>query len=170
MLIVLALAETIRYLKIDWLGVRLQELQELFIDEKDQSSKLVLSHIYLLIGFSVPIWISDYDQFNLGQLSGVITVGIGDSFASLIGSRYGRHKLPGLSKKSLEGSIGLVVSILVALMALGGLGLFDLYATRNVFLILALVGITSFTEAYTNDNDNLILPLIAYPFLKSLQI
>lgn len=70
-------------------------MTSLFIDEKDSSSKLILSHIYLLVGLSLPLWISDINTFNLCQLSGLITVGIGDSFASLIGSRFGKHKLPG---------------------------------------------------------------------------
>jgi len=30
----------------------------LFLDEKDKSSKLVLSHIYLLLGIFYPFWIS----------------------------------------------------------------------------------------------------------------
>ena len=31
----------------------------LFLDEKDISSKLILSHVYLLIGLSYPLWISN---------------------------------------------------------------------------------------------------------------
>jgi dolichol kinase len=168
MLIVLVLAETIRYQKIGWLGERIQDLQALFIDEKDLRSELVLSHVYLLIGFSVPIWISDFGQFNLAQLSGLLTVGVGDSFASLIGSRYGRHRLPGSSKKSLEGSLGLVFSMLLVLLALAGLGFFDPFRLKSVLLVLGLLGFTAFTEAYTNDNDNLVLSIVAYPFLNSL--
>lgn len=34
-------------------------------------------------------------EFNPAELSGLITVGIGDSFASLVGSKYGRHRYPG---------------------------------------------------------------------------
>jgi dolichol kinase len=29
-------------------------------------------------------------------MSGLLTVGIGDSFASIIGSKYGKHKIPGI--------------------------------------------------------------------------
>jgi hypothetical protein len=33
----------------------------MFVDEKDSSSKLILSHIYLLVGFSFPVWASNFD-------------------------------------------------------------------------------------------------------------
>ena len=59
----------------------------------------------MLVGLSFPLWISNFEIFNLGQLSGLITVGVGDSFASLIGSRFGRHKLPGRYSRYSIGSI-----------------------------------------------------------------
>ena len=36
----------------------------MFVDEKDSSSKLILSHIYLLIGFSYPLWVSNFKGIN----------------------------------------------------------------------------------------------------------
>merc|ERR1719468_123391 len=168
MLIVLVLFEAIRYYKIGQIGEYVENMTSLFIDEKDSNSKLILSHIYLLVGLSFPLWISDIKSFNLCHLSGLITVGIGDSFASLIGSRLGKHKLPGCDKKSVEGSIGLILSELITLLVLAETGFIDLFNTFNILLILTFLILTSFIEAYTNDNDNLILPIVAYPILNLL--
>lgn len=170
MLIVLVLCEIIRYHKIGVLSGYIEDISSVFIDEKDSKSKLVLSHIYLLVGLSFPLWISNFEIFNLGQLSGLITVGVGDSFASLIGSRFGKHKLPGSKKKSLEGSLGLIFSELFVLLVLAELGLFDPFNLSNIASTSCFLLITAFVEAYTNDNDNLILPIVAYPFLKSLAV
>jgi hypothetical protein len=37
----------------------IQQIMNLFLDEKDTKSNLILSHIYLLVGFSLPFWISN---------------------------------------------------------------------------------------------------------------
>ena len=57
-----------------------------FKDEKDQGD-LVLTNIYLLAGVSLPLWLSaDLSNDNpLTLLSGVLSIGIGDAFASIIG-------------------------------------------------------------------------------------
>ena len=141
----------------------------MFVDEKDSSSKLILSHIYLLIGFSYPLWVSNFKEFNIAQMSGLITVGIGDSFASLIGSRYGKHKIPGCNKKSLEGSFALLFSQIFIFLILYYLNLFS-SDLKNIVLISICAVSTSIIEAITIDNDNIILPIIAYSFLKFLTI
>jgi dolichol kinase len=49
---------------------------------------------------------------RLAQLSGIISVGVGDSAASIVGSKIGTLKWPG-SKRTLEGSIaGLIAQFL----------------------------------------------------------
>ena len=61
MLILLALVEIIRYFNMGKLGNIINYLLQLFVDEKDREGKLILSHIYLLIGLSLPLWISPSD-------------------------------------------------------------------------------------------------------------
>ena len=92
-----------------------------FRDEKD-SGILTLTHIYLLIGCSAPLWLSSSsssitNESKLLLASGVITVGIGDSFASIGGYYFGAHKWPN-SSKSYEGTLCSFVSQLMALVLL----------------------------------------------------
>ena len=48
----------IRYYKIGIVGRIIQDSMVIFLDEKDQNSTLILSHIHLLIGLSYPLWLS----------------------------------------------------------------------------------------------------------------
>ncbi|CAF4036548.1 unnamed protein product, partial [Rotaria sp. Silwood1] len=59
----------------------------MYEDEKDTGSMMV-SHLFLIIGLSYPVWLAD-DNRRLAQLSGIISVGIGDSIASIVGSKIG---------------------------------------------------------------------------------
>jgi hypothetical protein len=49
----------VRYMRIGMISNIIQEIMNLFLDEKDTKSNLILSHIYLLLGFSFPFWISN---------------------------------------------------------------------------------------------------------------
>ena len=60
MLILLLLIELIRYYQIGRLSVIINDTMNLFVDDKDSSGELILSHIYLLIGLSLPIWLSNF--------------------------------------------------------------------------------------------------------------
>lgn len=60
--------KTIRYHKIGKIGVMISDTMNLFVDEKDSDSKLILSHIYLLVGFSFPLWVSNING-NISSLN-----------------------------------------------------------------------------------------------------
>ena len=151
-LAVQVLLEYIRAFQIGPIATYLDQAFEIFIDEKD-SGKLILTNIYLLAGASLPLWLSpDLSQINsLILLSGVISIGIGDSAASIVGSKYGQIKLPG-SSKTLEGTLASILAQTVFI-----------YFCYNLSLGLLLsVSLVSFVEALTNQVDNIVLPLIMY--------
>ena len=100
----------------------------------------------------------------MAELSGFLTVGVGDSFASIFGSALGKHKLFG-SKKSLEGTMALIFSQLVVFFILSHFGLVNFDDGNNVLYAGISLILSGYAEAFTTDNDNLILPLVVYPFL-----
>lgn len=95
------LMETIRIIKLPPLYPVLNKSVESFIDEKD-AGLVALTPIYLLVGCSLPLWIhpcpcdlTDSAGFEiLPLLAGVISVGFGDTAASIVGSKFGRIPWP----------------------------------------------------------------------------
>ncbi|KAJ5923586.1 hypothetical protein N7454_008831 [Penicillium verhagenii] len=103
-----------------------------YVDGRDHRGPVIISHIFLLIGCSIPLWLSlsdlarnddgpwmgwDVPARDVSMVSGVICVGMGDAAASLIGRRYGRLKWFWGGGKSLEGSVAFVVAVSVGLLA-----------------------------------------------------
>jgi dolichol kinase len=62
---------------------------------------------------------------RLAQLSGIISVGIGDSLASIIGSKIGTRKWPG-TKRTLEGSLGGLIAQFIFIACLWYLGMYNM--------------------------------------------
>ena len=159
-LIIFINIECLRVNNIGTLSIILNNALLRFTDAKDQGS-LILAHIYLLIGVFLPLWIT-YDLKSAPKLlllTGVISVGIGDSLASIIGSRYGHTRWPYSPGKSVEGTIASVIAQMafVNLLAYGNL----LHNVNSLKTLLPIIA-TALLEAHTTQVDNIILPLSMY--------
>ncbi|KAI1170125.1 hypothetical protein F4777DRAFT_136998 [Nemania sp. FL0916] len=166
-----------------------------YIDGRDLRGPIVISHIFLLIGCAIPLWLSLGSLPRTGQghlmgwgvptrevamISGIVCVGLGDAAASLIGRRYGHRKWLWGGRKSLEGSTAFAAAVFLGLMAAqlwlrqGGW----VATTRDIDpwrTTMQKTGIcasmASLTEAVlTGGNDNVIVPVILWTCVKSLGV
>lgn len=103
-----------------------------YTDGRDHCGPVVISHIFLLIGCAIPLWLSlaslaragtgyrrgwEVPTRDLSMVAGVVCVGLGDAAASLIGRRWGHHKWLWKGGKSLEGSVAFAAAVFVGLLA-----------------------------------------------------
>ncbi|RUS22082.1 hypothetical protein BC937DRAFT_90496 [Endogone sp. FLAS-F59071] len=118
--------EYLRYFAVWPYGKSIHVFLTAFIDHRDVGP-VILSHTYLLVGCAGPIFlvlILTFDNENLhphlaltshsvlAGLSGILALGLGDSMASIVGKRFGRHRWPGTSK-TVEGTVAYVLSVLL---------------------------------------------------------
>lgn len=160
-LCVFVLVEFVRINKIDPLSKFFNENFRAFLDNKDCGS-LIITNIYLLVGCSLPLWLTpslvECDVLIL--LSGVLSIGIGDSAASIIGYKYGKIKWP-QSNKSIEGTLS---SIFAQLFIIFILKIFNITLNKSLWEIMIPITLSSIIEALTNQVDNIVLPLITFIF------
>lgn len=162
-----------------------------YVDGRDLRGPVVISHIFLLIGCAVPLWLSlgaatrgddgwEVLTRDVSMVSGVICVGMGDAAASLIGRRYGRRKWLWPGGKSLEGSLAFAVAVTLALMVAKAwlrVGGWEDGATvgdswgRSLGKAVLAAGMASTTEAVlTGGNDNVVVPVVFWLCVKGLRI
>jgi dolichol kinase len=90
---------------------------------------------------------------------GVLSLGIGDAVASIVGRRVGFARWSGASGKTVEGSVGFTTSVIAAASAmwlLGAVENFDLTA------FVVTTTLTTLMEAVSAQNDNLVLPVYGW--------
>ncbi|XXH00368.1 hypothetical protein Hte_006712 [Hypoxylon texense] len=166
-----------------------------YVDGRDLRGPVVISHIFLLIGCAIPLWLSlgslprtgagclegwSVPTREVSMVSGVICVGLGDAAASLIGRRYGRRKWIWGGGKSLEGSLAFAGAVFVGLttarlwLRVGGWPASD--GNSETWSVSALkMGVcaatASLTEAVlTGGNDNVIVPVVLWTCVKGLGV
>jgi phytol kinase len=90
----------------------------------------------------------------------------GDGMADLVGSRFGKNKLPWSKNKSWQGSIGMffgatiLIAIVLIVFSLNGITFHQI--NTKWFSILIIIFITTIVESLpTGDLDNLFVPLTA---------
>ncbi|XP_072518030.1 dolichol kinase [Salminus brasiliensis] len=163
--------ELVRFFRIRPLGAPLRRMLTLFLDERD-SGPLILTHIYLLLGVSLPVWLTPGPCTPKGGLggagglvpyAGVLAVGIGDTVASVFGSTVGEIRWPG-TKKTFEGTatsvFAQVIAVAIFLIADGSINLNASYSW-----VVGSIAMVAMLEAYTLQIDNLLLPMYLYVLL-----
>ncbi|CAF0761232.1 unnamed protein product [Rotaria sordida] len=160
-IVLLLLLECMKIKNIAPFGNIIRNAWNMYENEKDTGS-IMVSHLFLIIGLSYPVWLAD-DNRRLAQLSGIISVGIGDSIASIVGSKIGIHKWPG-AKRTLEGSLA---GLIAQFNFIACLWYFDIipYSQYNLFFVSLGLLFTTQIEAFSHDIDNLTLPISLFPFL-----
>ena len=79
------IAEVVRHYHVPPFGPHLHTFFAIFTDERDTRGPLVVSHIFLLVGCAIPVWLSLYGStFSSNALpiegfSGVLCLGCGDA-------------------------------------------------------------------------------------------
>lgn len=131
---------------------------------------VILTHISLLVGLALPSWLDGCVPHChwLAPYSGFVCVGIADSFASLVGAAWGKHKWPG-SPKTVEGTLAGVVSAWVLAVVLWLTCCHDHspFPLADPAVHVAIAG-SMLVEAFTKQIDNLVLPLHFYTLLNAL--
>lgn len=166
-----------------------------YVDGRDHRGPVIVSHIFLLIGCAIPLWLSlavvkrtdsplwsgwEISTRDVSMVSGVVCVGMGDAAASLFGRRFGRRRWVWGGGKSLEGSLAFAVAVVLGLSFAklgirrggwetgsdGNIGWMEILQKSTV----AAVG-ASLTEAVlTGGNDNVIVPVVLWLLVGGLKI
>jgi dolichol kinase len=165
--------EAVRVSDVDVLGAwKIALVTEALRDDRD-AGPVVLTHIYLLIGCAAPLWaacLNDKKHIRMNgvvSVSGLIALGVVDTFASAVGSEYGRIRWPG-SRKTLEGSAaGCIAGVTCALIWTTWISGWSENSGTAV-AILAATAVATALEACTGQIDNLVLPLFYFGMLRDV--
>lgn len=160
-LVVFIVIEMIRSTRITFLGEFLYTELRFFQDDKDLKGPLNLSYIFLLAGVAAPLAYGYAlgDVVNLRSYMGLVTLGLGDSLASIVGKRFGRIKWKG-AERTLEGTITFMVVTFASFVVI------DFYLLpeenrvknwENTFIIAMVAGIL---EGSATLNDNILIPCV----------
>lgn len=173
---------------------------------------LEMSHISLLLGCAAPVWLFalmvgqsspivqgnvEHNDVKIGRIlllcvvpyAGLLTLGIGDACAAIVGKLYGTHRWYGregqnsCNTRTIEGSVACFVSMLCAVTVLvysqyismqhmlvqqnsgdGAVPSFVVFMCTPSGVILSIgivvtLFLTTAAEAVTTENDNILLPM-----------
>ncbi|KAL3518422.1 hypothetical protein ACH5RR_021011 [Cinchona calisaya] len=165
-LAVFLILEIIRVWRIWPLGQLVHQFMNAFTDHRD-SEILVISHFSLLLGCALPIWLcSGFNDRPLAPFAGILSLGIGDTMASMIGYKYGVLRWSKTGKKTIEGTAAGITSVLAACSVLLPLLATTGYIfSQHWFSLLVAVTASGLLEAYTAQLDNAFIPLVFYSLL-----
>ncbi|KAF7805627.1 dolichol kinase EVAN [Senna tora] len=165
-LAVFLILEIVRVWRIWPLGHLIHQFMNAFTDHRD-SDLLIVSHFSLLLGCALPIWMSSgYNDRPLAPFAGILSLGIGDTMASMVGHKYGVLRWSKTGKKTIEGTAAGITSVLAACsLLLPLLASTGYILSQHWFSLFLAVTVSGLLEAYTAQLDNAFIPLFFYTLL-----
>lgn len=158
-IILFLVVEMIRYLKLYPFGNYLDQNLRHFTDFRDEKGPVIISYIYLIVGISVPILMDN-------SIVGLVSLGVGDSLASIIGSNYGLIHWAD-SQKTVEGTFTFILSSFGVMSLLKYIGWY--FQATSVHSLLLVCTISGILEGNSDLNDNLLVPGYMFVLLSCLQ-
>uniref|UniRef100_A0A0D9YM78 dolichol kinase n=1 Tax=Oryza glumipatula TaxID=40148 RepID=A0A0D9YM78_9ORYZ len=148
------------------LGHIVHQFMSAFTDHRD-SEILIVSHFSLLLGCALPKWMSSgFNDRPLTPFAGILSLGIGDTMASMIGYKYGVLRWSKTGKKTIEGTAAGITSVLAACSILLSLLASSGYILSQHWIsLLVAVTLSGLLEAYTAQLDNAFISLVFYSLL-----
>mmetsp|Transcript_6159 Transcript_6159/g.9584 ORF Transcript_6159/g.9584 Transcript_6159/m.9584 type:complete len:453 (-) Transcript_6159:247-1605(-) len=158
----------------------ISSLFDRYLDSRDEGP-LIMSHIYLLLGCALPVFLyllmdhyrspleSNHIWWTTG-LTGIISLGVGDAFASIVGVSYGCRFFPQIpgTHKSFEGMIAGYGSMILTITFISGITL-DKFSIEIAFEACHLhaipAALCASLEVCTDQMDNLFLPTFYFVWL-----
>ncbi|KAL3318235.1 hypothetical protein Ciccas_003106 [Cichlidogyrus casuarinus] len=167
-LMAFCLVELVRLCNNGQAGAYLNRILNPFRSSLD-TGRLLFTPIALLLGMSLPLWWPLHES-HLSKLktapprawSGVLSIAVGDSFAALVGKRWGKTRWP-FTHKTLLGSFASFASQAFVWY------LICCHTQWNPIKALPAIALGTLLEAYTQQIDNLIIPLVVMSFMPSNQ-
>lgn len=164
--------EMVRCTQLTFIGDFLNTQLRLFQDEKDTKGPLNLSYIFLLVGTSIPLAYSIVvgDAVSIRSYFGLVTLGLGDSLASIVGKKFGKVKWRS-GTRTLEGTLTYIAA------TFGSYAFIDHYLLpeankvtqwENLLIVSVLSGVL---EGSATLNDNILIPcmtLLAFELLNGV--
>ncbi|KAK4856523.1 hypothetical protein QYF36_018447 [Acer negundo] len=145
--------EIMRVWKLWPLGQLIHQFMNAFTDHRD-SDLLIVSHFSLLLGCAFPIWMSNgFNDRPLAPFAGILSLGIGDTMASMVGYKYGVLRWSKTGKKTVEGTAAGITSVLAACSILLPLLASTGYiVTEHWFSLILAVTVSAFSVCkYSSD-------------------
>ena len=178
---ILVILELLRCVAATLVGAAVAEFMGSFLDGRD-TGYAILTHIYLLVGCALPIWLEGAEggpsdeqrRVLMTPAIGILALCVVDSLAAVVGSTLGRRRWPG-SRKTVEGTAAAVVGLVAVAAA------WDAVDPARSFLqkrggaptlalnVLAAV-LLCVLEAATAQIDNLVLPLFGFALSTALDV
>jgi len=176
--LLLLVLEACRAGRVPGLAPTLDRFVARYLDQREDTSRgdLVLTHLYLLLGCALPVWLAALESPDatktptcwsiLRQSSGILLIGVGDACAAAFGVCFGSRRWPH-SHRTLEGSFAFLLGIGMVVLCIKGFVEDDL-TTRQWASFAVTTTLSMVLEVYTESIDNLVLPLYFFPVLHGL--
>lgn len=147
-LVLFLIVEMVRYLKLAPFGTLLDSHLREFADWRDDKGPIIISYIYLFIGITLPILFDN-------SVVGLVVLGVGDSLASIVGSKWGEINWAH-SDKTVEGTLTFIVSTFVMSSFFKLIGWF--FADKSYYALLLTCTLSGLLEGNSDMNDNIMIP------------